>query len=88
MNFPSGVRIGQIRYAAEIRPDNRGVYESFETMMTRYRRVRFKRGRVGWQWEAYEAVPFPNYPTRLEALRVARRHIKQLYKRLPSEQRP
>jgi hypothetical protein len=83
------MKLGQIRFAAQICPDTRGIHLSYEIFIRRYTCVRFKkRGRVGWRWDAFEQVSFPNYPSRLEALRAARRHIKQLYGRLLAEQRP
>lgn len=83
------MKLGQIRYSAQICPDNRGIHVSYEIFIRRYTCVRFKRpGRVGWRWDAFEPVPFANYPSRLEALRAARQHIEELYERLPAHQRP
>lgn len=80
------IPLGAIRLAAQICPTDRGDGPRWQIYIRRYVRTRFKRSkRIGWRWLGWEQDCFPKCVTRVEALRIARHHIKHLSARVNSQ---
>lgn len=80
------MKLGQIKFSAQIVPNTISP-ERWDIFIRRFTCVRFaSSGRIGWRWDRFEPDQFPSYTSRIEALRVARHHIKQLYARFTPPQ--